>query len=142
MGLVQLLKMKEDRAADLKGVPLNAAQYVHLVAEIEKRVRADRARYLGDPDFYKVSVAQLTDDADMARRAAVVDPATPSDTKRAAGPRHLDRIARAFTRSCRHAEPIPAQGIQRDPHAPQLAHELRRGRRDRHAHLCREVVRE
>ncbi|MBU9643102.1 MULTISPECIES: gamma-glutamyltransferase [Burkholderia] len=81
VGLVQLLKMKEDRAADFKGVPLNSAQYVHLVAEIEKRVFADRAQYLGDPDFYKVPVAQLTDDAYLAKRAAEVNPDTPSDTK-------------------------------------------------------------
>ncbi len=32
-------------------MPLNSAQYVHLLAEIEKRVFADRADYLGDPDF-------------------------------------------------------------------------------------------
>lgn len=81
VGLVQLLKMKEDRAADFKGVPLNSAQYVHLVAEIEKRVFADRAQYLGDPDFYKVPVAQLTDDAYLAKRAAEVNPDTPSDTR-------------------------------------------------------------
>ncbi|MDC6129532.1 gamma-glutamyltransferase, partial [Burkholderia gladioli] len=81
VGLVQLLKMKEDLAADFKGVPLNSAQYVHLVAEIEKRVFADRAQYLGDPDFYKVPVAQLTDDAYLAKRAAEVNPDTPSDTK-------------------------------------------------------------
>ncbi|MBN3726277.1 gamma-glutamyltransferase [Burkholderia sp. Ac-20379] len=81
VGLVQLLKMKEDRAADFKGVPLNSAQYVHLVAEIEKRVFADRAQYLGDPDFYKVPVAQLTDDAYIAKRAAEVNPVSPSDTQ-------------------------------------------------------------
>lgn len=81
VGLVQLLKMKEDRAADFKGVPLNSAQYVHLVAEIEKRVFADRAQYLGDPDFYKVPVAQLTDDAYLAKRAAEINPVSPSDTQ-------------------------------------------------------------
>jgi gamma-glutamyltranspeptidase / glutathione hydrolase len=81
IGLVQLLKMKEDRKADFDGVALNSPQYVHLVAEIEKRVFADRAQYLGDPDFYKVPVARLTDDAYIARRAAEVNPTTPSDTK-------------------------------------------------------------
>ena len=75
------LKMKEDLRDDFKGVPLNSAQYVHLDAEIEKRVFADRAEYLGDPDFYKVPVAQLTDDAYLARRAAEVNPNAPSDTK-------------------------------------------------------------
>ena len=81
IGLVQLLKMKADLKRDFDGVPLNSAQDVHLVAEIEKRVFADRAQYLGDPDFYRVPVAQLIDDAYLAKRAAEVDPAKPSDTK-------------------------------------------------------------
>lgn len=81
VGLVQLLKMKAMLAPQFKDVPLNSAQYIHLIAEIEKRVFADRAQYLGDPDFYKVPVAQLTDDAYLAKRAAEVDPDKPSDTK-------------------------------------------------------------
>ena len=81
VGLVQLLKMKADIAPDFKDVPLNSAQYVHLIAEIEKRVFADRAQYLGDPDFYNVPVDQLIDDAYLAKRAAEVNPTTPSDTK-------------------------------------------------------------
>ncbi|SMF99868.1 gamma-glutamyltransferase [Burkholderia singularis] len=81
IGLVQLLKMKADRRADFDGVTLNSPQYVHLIAEIEKRVFADRAQYLGDPDFYKVPVAQLIDDAYIAKRAADVNPTQPSDTK-------------------------------------------------------------
>ncbi len=81
VGLVQLLKMKADLRADFQGVLLNSAQYVHLDAEIEKRVFADRAEYLGDPDFYKVPVAQLTDDAYLAKRAAEVNRNAPSDTQ-------------------------------------------------------------
>ncbi|CAJ9877155.1 gamma-glutamyltransferase [Burkholderia pseudomallei] len=81
IGLVQLLTMKADRNADFDGVALNSPQYVHLIAEIEKRVFADRSQYLGDPDFYKVPVAQLTDAAYIAKRAAEVNPEKPSDTK-------------------------------------------------------------
>ncbi|WP_118180020.1 gamma-glutamyltransferase [Paraburkholderia phosphatilytica] len=81
VGLVQLLKMKADLADDFNNVPLNSVQYIHLIAEIEKRVFADRAQYLGDPDFYKVPVAQLIDDAYLHKRAAEVNPNTPSDTK-------------------------------------------------------------
>jgi gamma-glutamyltranspeptidase/glutathione hydrolase len=44
-------------------------------------VFADRAQYLGDPDFYKVPVAQLIDDSYLAKRAAEVNPTTPSDTQ-------------------------------------------------------------
>jgi gamma-glutamyltranspeptidase/glutathione hydrolase len=81
VGLVQLLKMKAMLAPQFKDVPLNSPQYIHLIAEIEKRVFADRAQYLGDPDFYKVPVAQLTDDAYLAKRVAEVDPDKPSDTR-------------------------------------------------------------
>lgn len=81
IGLVQLLKMKADLADRFAGVSLNSAQYVHLVAEIEKRVFADRAQYLGDPDFYKVPVQELIADRYLVKRAAEVNPSEPSDTK-------------------------------------------------------------
>ncbi|WP_370653408.1 gamma-glutamyltransferase [Caballeronia sp. Lep1P3] len=81
VGLVQLLKMKADLKDKFDGVPLDSAQYIHLVAEIEKRVFADRAQYLGDPDFYKVPVAQLIDDDYILKRAQEVNPDVPSDTK-------------------------------------------------------------
>nr|WP_087043135.1 gamma-glutamyltransferase [Caballeronia ptereochthonis] len=81
VGLVQLLKMKADLKDKFQDVPLDSAQYIHLVAEIEKRVFADRAQYLGDPDFYKVPVAQLINDDYILKRAQEVNPDKPSDTK-------------------------------------------------------------
>ncbi|MDR2990525.1 MAG: gamma-glutamyltransferase, partial [Burkholderiaceae bacterium] len=81
IGLVQLLKMKADLAPQFKDVALNSATYIHRIAEIEKRVFADRAQYLGDPDFYQVPSAQLIADAYLQKRAAEVNPNTPSDTK-------------------------------------------------------------
>jgi gamma-glutamyltranspeptidase/glutathione hydrolase len=81
IALFQMLAMKADAAALFKGVDLNSPQYIHLVSEIEKRVFADRAEYLGDPDFVKVPTAALTDPAYLARRAAEVDPKAPSALK-------------------------------------------------------------
>ncbi len=78
IALMQLLLMKQDAAPLFKGVALNSPQYVHLVSEIEKRVFADRAEYLGDPDFWKVPVSALIDPAYVARRAAEIDPVKPS----------------------------------------------------------------
>ncbi|MBB6249911.1 gamma-glutamyltransferase [Nitrospirillum iridis] len=78
--LAQLLKMKELRAADFQGVALNSAQYIHLLAEIEKRVFADRAEYLGDPDFYKVPLEQLISDGYLAKRASEINPHAISPT--------------------------------------------------------------
>lgn len=72
IALVQLLRMKDALAADFTGVAHNSARYVHLIAEIEKRVFADRAEYLGDPTFVNVPVAQLIDERYARRRAAEV----------------------------------------------------------------------
>lgn len=80
VALAQLLGIKEDRAADFKGVAHNSAQYIHLLAEIEKRVFADRADYLGDPAFTKVPVAQLVAKDYLAKRAAQVNPKAISAT--------------------------------------------------------------
>ena len=81
IALLHLLAMKADDHALFKGVALNSPQYLHLVSELEKRVFADRAEYLGDPDFWKVPVAALTDPAYIARRAREVDPVKPSPLK-------------------------------------------------------------
>lgn len=80
VALAQLLGIKENRAADFKGVAHNSAQYIHLLAEIEKRVFADRADYLGDPAFTKVPVDQLVAKDYLAKRAAQVNPKAISDT--------------------------------------------------------------
>lgn len=81
VGLVQLLKMKALLASDFDGVTLNSAKYIHLLAELEKRVFADRAQYLGDPDFVQVPVAQLLDETYLKRRASEVNPDGISDTR-------------------------------------------------------------
>ncbi|MFS2127294.1 gamma-glutamyltransferase [Pseudomonas sp. Pseusp97] len=82
IALAQLIGIKEQRAADFKGVELNSARYIHLLAEIEKRVFADRADYLGDPQFSKVPVAQLTDAKYIAKRAKEVNPDAISETEK------------------------------------------------------------
>ena len=81
IALAQLIGIKEQRAADFKGVELNSARYIHLLAEIEKRVFADRADYLGDPDFSDVPVAQLTAPDYLARRAREINPTAISATE-------------------------------------------------------------
>ena len=72
--LIQLLKMKDYLADYFDGVPHNSPQYIHLVAEMEKRVFADRAEYLGDPDYVDNPIAKLIADDYIARRALEVNP--------------------------------------------------------------------
>ena len=80
VALAQLLGIKELRAADFKGVELNSARYIHLLAEIEKRVFADRADYLGDPAFTKVPSDRLVAKDYLAKRALQVNPTAISET--------------------------------------------------------------
>ena len=70
--VIQLLKMKQLLADKFAGQQHNSAQYVHLVAEMEKRVFADRAEYFGDPDFVNVPIESLLSEDYMAARAAEV----------------------------------------------------------------------
>ncbi len=72
--LIQLLGMKDVLASQFAGLEQNSTQYVHLVAEMEKRVFADRAEYLGDPAFVDTPVTRLIDPRYIARRAAEVRP--------------------------------------------------------------------
>jgi gamma-glutamyltranspeptidase/glutathione hydrolase len=80
IALLQMLQMKADAARVFTGVTLNSARYVHLVAEIEKRVFADRAAYLGDPDSIPIPTARLLAPGYLARRAAEINPTRPSPT--------------------------------------------------------------
>jgi len=77
--VVQLLKMKDYLAHYFEGVAHNSSQYVHLVAEMEKRVFADRAEYMGDPDFVDVDMDALLAEDYIARRAQEVNPDTISE---------------------------------------------------------------
>ena len=72
IALAQLLGMREALAPAFTGLAHNSAGYVHLLAEVMKRVFADRAEYLGDPDFVSVPTTKLTDPTYIARRAAEV----------------------------------------------------------------------
>ncbi|NOX68227.1 MAG: gamma-glutamyltransferase [Gammaproteobacteria bacterium] len=71
--VIQLLKMKDYLRHDFEGLPHNSPQYIHLVAEMEKRVFADRAEYLGDPAFVDINLDRLISDEYIARRAAEVN---------------------------------------------------------------------
>ena len=75
----------------LRGVPLKAwddADSVHWVAEVMRRIFADRAAYLADPDFSNVPVAGLTAACYAQELAATIDPqhASPSRSVQAGKP--------------------------------------------------------
>jgi gamma-glutamyltranspeptidase/glutathione hydrolase len=61
----------------LQGVPLRGwedVESVHMVAEVMRRVFADRAAYLADPDYSNVPVAGLTDPCYAREVLTSIDP--------------------------------------------------------------------
>jgi len=68
----------------LQSVPLKGwddVESVHMVAEVMRRVFADRAAYLADPDYSNVPVAGLTDPCYAREVFASVDPQHASSSK-------------------------------------------------------------
>jgi gamma-glutamyltranspeptidase/glutathione hydrolase len=68
----------------LKTVPLKGwddVESVHMVAETMRRVFADRAAYLADPDFSNIPVAGLTDPCYAKELEATIDPQHASSSK-------------------------------------------------------------
>jgi gamma-glutamyltranspeptidase/glutathione hydrolase len=78
--LIQLLKCVEPYP--IKAWGFNTPKTIHLMVEAERRVYADRTKYLGDPDFYKVPAKELLDDQYNDSRMSTFNPdeATSSST--------------------------------------------------------------
>lgn len=78
IALFQLLEMVEPY--DLGKMGFHSSEHIHLITEAERRVYADRAKHLGDADFYTVPIANLLDSQYLRQRFANFDPqkATPS----------------------------------------------------------------
>ncbi|UAY56408.1 gamma-glutamyltransferase [Arachidicoccus terrestris] len=59
-----------------------SAKAIHIMTEAERRAYADRAKYMGDPDYFQVPDSLLMDGAYLRTRMADFDPqrATPSST--------------------------------------------------------------
>lgn len=72
--VIQLLKMKDYLKEQFEGLKHNSPQYIHLVAEMEKRVFADRAEYLGDPSFVDINMDELISEKYIESRAREVLP--------------------------------------------------------------------
>jgi len=86
VALIQLLLMRDFSDRHFRYVRHNSPAYIHNLAEIEKRVYADRAKYLGDPDFVDVPTVALLDPDYLQQRAAELNPqAISTGTSVAAG---------------------------------------------------------
>jgi gamma-glutamyltranspeptidase / glutathione hydrolase len=79
IALIEMLNMLE--AYDLKSMGWHSSECVHTMLEVMRRAYADRAKYLGDPDFAHIPAAGLTSKAYAAKRRADIDPARATDSK-------------------------------------------------------------
>ncbi len=64
VAMLQVMKLLDGRGLRLDD-PMDTLTEVHLVTEALKHAFADRARFMADPDFERVPVARLLDDAEM-----------------------------------------------------------------------------
>jgi len=79
IALAQLFKGVE--AYDLDTIALNGSEYIHLLTELERRVYADRASHLGDPDFYNVPVELLLNESYIHSRMRDINRNYKTDSK-------------------------------------------------------------
>jgi gamma-glutamyltranspeptidase/glutathione hydrolase len=77
--LPQMMRMVEDR--NLKELGFETLSSVHLMAEVERRAYADRAKYLGDVDYYKVPVKTLVSESYLRERMQHFNPDSASNSK-------------------------------------------------------------
>ncbi len=71
IALIQLLKGAD--LMNMKSYPHNSTSAIHLMTELERRVFADRATHLGDPDFYDVPEQMLLSSDYLEKRFADID---------------------------------------------------------------------
>jgi gamma-glutamyltranspeptidase / glutathione hydrolase len=85
---------------------------VHIVAETMRRVFADRAAYLADPDYAKIPVDGLTAPCYAAERASTIDRAKASSSKEIkAGMPHICGISAE-----KDQPPQKVSGLREGPH--------------------------
>ncbi|HWQ36005.1 MAG TPA: gamma-glutamyltransferase [Blastocatellia bacterium] len=72
VALIEMLNILEK--FDLKELGFGSVASTHLKVEAMRRAFADRAEFLGDPDFVKVPVAGLTSRSYAERLAATINP--------------------------------------------------------------------
>lgn len=71
IALIEMLNILE--RYDLKAMGAGSSQAAHVMVEAMRRAFADRAEFLGDPDFVKVPIAGLTSRAYADKVAATID---------------------------------------------------------------------
>ena len=77
--LQQMMKMIEDK--NITAMKFQTAASVQLMTEVERRAFADRAEFLGDPDFVKVPVKTLVSSTYLKERMKDYEPGKAGNSK-------------------------------------------------------------
>jgi gamma-glutamyltranspeptidase / glutathione hydrolase len=78
-GLTALLLLNILEGIDLKSLSGDASRYYHTLIEATKIAFADRNRYIADPAFMKIPIAELLSKDYAARRRALLNPSQAID---------------------------------------------------------------
>jgi len=74
--MLQVLNMLE--SYDIRSMQFNSAAKYHVLTEAMRRAFADRAEFMGDPDFADVPLKRLIDKKYIEQRRSTIDPAKAS----------------------------------------------------------------
>jgi gamma-glutamyltranspeptidase/glutathione hydrolase len=90
IAIIEMLHMLE--AYDVGATGFQSARYIHLMTEVMRRAFADRAEFLGDPDFTKIPVTALTSAAfaEERRKTIQLDRASSSQEIREGDPARFE----------------------------------------------------
>ena len=130
--LIETLNILE--GYDLAKAGSRSAESVHLTAEAFRRAFFDRAEFLGDPDFSKLPVAQLTDKKYADAWRATIDPEHATASKDLQRPAIFSMLEQATSQQQPSSQTMPAAPRE----SPHTTHYSRCGcgrkRRGRHHH--------
>lgn len=100
--LIETLNILE--GYDLAKSGSRSAESVHLTAEAFRRAFFDRAEFLGDPDFAKLPVAQLTDKKYAEAWRSTIDPDHATPSKDLQRPAIFNTLAQADTQQTQESQ--------------------------------------
>ena len=78
-GLTQLQQMEMAKSFTFGDMAHNSPEYLHALIELKKLAFADRDRWIADPTFEDLPIAELLDPDYLRERAATVDPGRAAD---------------------------------------------------------------
>lgn len=115
-GIVLIESLNILEGYDLAKSGSRSAESAHLTAEAFRRAFFDRAEFLGDPDFAKLPVAQLTDKKYAEAWRSTIDPDHATLSKDLQRPAIFNSLAQVGTRQTQKTQPTPPRESSHTTH--------------------------